>query len=79
MVHLNFRGVGIGKAMCAHSIEMAKEFGYKAMQFDFVISTNLNAIGLWKSFSFEIIGTIPIAFDHQKAGLVDVHIMYKPL
>jgi ribosomal protein S18 acetylase RimI-like enzyme len=49
------------------------------MQFNFVVSTNEPAVHLWKKLGFEVIGTIPEAFDHPRVGLVDAHIMYKRL
>ena len=79
MVHPIAQGKGIGKSMCEHSIEQAKLLGYVAMQFNIVVSTNEPAIKLWKQYGFKIIGTIPEAFDHQKLGFVDAHIMYKKL
>jgi ribosomal protein S18 acetylase RimI-like enzyme len=79
MVHPEAFGKGIGKAMCGHCLETAKTLGYKGMQFNFVVSTNTIAIKLWKKFGFDIIGTIPDAFKHQRFGLVDAFIMYKKL
>ncbi|EKB49601.1 GNAT family N-acetyltransferase [Cecembia lonarensis] len=79
MVHSEEKGKGIGRLLCQHSIDFAREKGYLGMQFNMVISTNASAVKLWKSFGFLIIGTIPQAFRHQKLGLVDAYIMYKSL
>lgn len=79
IVDENTRGAGVGKALAAHSISTAKEFGYSAMQFNFVVSTNEAAVKLWKSVGFEIIGTIPQAFRHKTLGFVDAYIMYQKL
>ena len=79
MVHSEEKGKGIGRLLCQHSIDFAREKGYLGMQFNMVISTNASAVKLWKSFGFSIIGTIPQAFRHQKLGLVDAYIMYKSL
>lgn len=79
MVHPDEKGKGIGKLLCQHSIDFAKEKGYLGMQFNIVVSTNTSAVKLWKSCGFSIIGTIPQAFRHQKLGLVDAYIMYKSL
>ena len=49
------------------------------MQYNFVVSTNERAVRLWQSFGFEIVGTLPRAFDHPRAGHVDVFVMYKSL
>jgi len=79
MVHPEEKGKGIGRLLCQHSIDFAREKGYLGMQFNMVVSTNASAVKLWKSFGFSIIGTIPQAFRHQKLGLVDAYIMYKTL
>lgn len=79
MVSPDFHGRGIGKALGLHSIEQAKKEGYLALQFNFVVSTNIPAVNLWKSLGFEIIGTIPNGFRHSKLGFVDAYIMYKAL
>ncbi len=79
MVSPDFHGRGIGKALGLHSIEQAKKDGYLALQFNFVVSTNIPAVNLWKSIGFEIIGTVPNGFRHSKLGFVDTYIMYKKL
>lgn len=69
-------GKGVGRAMCAHSLERAKERGFRAMQFNFVVSTNERAVRLWKSLGFEIVGCLPGAFCHPTAGYVDAYVMH---
>ena len=72
-------GRGVARAMCGHSIEYAKSRGFLAMQFNFVVSTNLRAIQLWQNFGFEIAGRLPGAFLHPVAGYVDAFVMYRDL
>jgi L-amino acid N-acyltransferase YncA len=72
-------GRGVAKAMCAHSLNHARERGFHAMQFNFVISTNERAVKLWQSFEFEIAGRLPRAFKHPYLGFVDALIMYRKL
>lgn len=79
MVHQQHHGQGIGKAMGLHSINKARELGYKAMQFNFVVSTNHGAIKLWQNLGFKVIGTIPEAYQHQQLGLVDALIMHRKI
>lgn len=79
MVHPAAHGRGLGKELCQHSISRAREVGYSSMQFNIVVSANKAAIALWKKFDFEIIGTTPDGFNHQKLGLVDTHIMFRHL
>lgn len=79
MVHPDARGKGIGKKICEHSIAFARENGYRAMQFNIVVSTNEVAVALWKKLGFRIIGTTPNGFRHQKLGFVDTYTMYLEL
>jgi L-amino acid N-acyltransferase YncA len=72
-------GRGVARAMCAHSLERALERGFRAMQFNFVISTNERAVKLWQSFAFAIVGTLPKAFLHPTMGYVDAYVMYREL
>lgn len=73
------RGQGIASAMCAHSLEAAKTHGYKAMQFNFVLTSNEGAIRLWERAGFDTVGRIPEGFQHPTLGLVDALVMYKEL
>ena len=74
-----FSGRGVARAMCAHSLECASERGFRAMQFNFVVSTNERAVRLWQSFGFEIVGRLAEAFRHPSQGYVDAFIMYRAL
>lgn len=71
------RGKGIATALCEHSQNVAVQLGYKAMQFNFVASTNDGAVGLWQKLGFEIVGKLPRAFNHPTKGFVDALVMYK--
>lgn len=79
MVAESARGRGVATALCEHSQSVARELGYRAMQFNLVVSTNQGAVRLWQSLGFEIVGTLPEAFRHPDAGYVDAHVMYKQL
>jgi ribosomal protein S18 acetylase RimI-like enzyme len=72
-------GRGVARAMCAHSLDRARERGFTAMQFNFVVTTNTRAIALWQSFGFEIVGRLPGAFQHPAEGFVDALVMYRSL
>jgi ribosomal protein S18 acetylase RimI-like enzyme len=72
-------GRGVARAMCAHSLEYAKARGFRAMQFNFVVSTNVRAVKLWQSLGFEIVGRLPGAFLHPTAGYVDANVMFRVL
>jgi ribosomal protein S18 acetylase RimI-like enzyme len=79
MVAASARGQGIGRAMAEHCLNEARRLGFRAMQFNFVISTNTSAIRLWQQLGFEILGTLPGAFRHPKNGYIDVYVMYHSL
>lgn len=71
------RGKGVGRALCLHSLNEAKALGFKAMQFNFVVSTNQIAIRLWQECGFHIAGRLEKAFNHREQGFVDVYVMYQ--
>jgi ribosomal protein S18 acetylase RimI-like enzyme len=73
------QGRGIARQMCVHSLERAKERGFRAMQFNFIVSTNERAIKLWTSLDFKIVGRLPLAFEHPTLWFVDAVIMHRPL
>jgi len=73
------RGRGIARLMCKHSLTHAKARGYRAMQFNFVVSTNETAVRLWQSLGFEIVGRLPLAFRHPTRGYVDALVMFQSL
>jgi len=73
------RGQGIASAMCEHSQTEAVRLGFKAMQFNLVVSTNEVAVSLWRKHGFSIVGTIPLAFQHRVHGYVDAYVMFKTL
>ena len=79
MVSPDHEGKGIGKLMGLHSIEEAKRLGYLAMQYNFVISTNIKAVTLWQSLGFKIVGEVPEAFYHHEQGYVSTYMMYRKL
>lgn len=73
------RGRGIARHMCAASLALARTQGYRAMQYNFVISTNNLAVELWQAMGFAIVGRLPAAFDHPGQGLVDAYVMHRIL
>lgn len=73
------QGKGIARAMCQHSLARAAERGFRAMQFNHVVSTNTRAVALWQSLGFQIVGTLPGAFEHPSQGFVDSYVMFRAL
>jgi len=72
-------GQGVARAMCAHSLDYARARGFRAMQFNFVVASNIRAVKLWQSFGFEIAGRLPAAFLHPVHGYTDSLVMFRAL
>jgi ribosomal protein S18 acetylase RimI-like enzyme len=72
-------GRGVGHAMAAHSLEYARSRGFRAMQFNFVVSSNERAVRLWQTLGFQIAGRLREAFHHPTHGFVDALVMYRSL
>ena len=79
MTAANASGKGVARAMCQHSLERAKKRGFRAMQFNLVVSSNERAVRLWQSMGFAIVGTLPGAFSHPTQGDVDAFVMFQRL
>jgi ribosomal protein S18 acetylase RimI-like enzyme len=73
------RGQGVARAMLDHSLQAARGLGFRAMQFNFVVSTNTRAIETWQRAGFDIVGRLPGAFRHPQQGDVDALVMYRML
>jgi ribosomal protein S18 acetylase RimI-like enzyme len=73
------RGRGAARAMGEHVLVQARARGFRAMQFNFVISSNLPAVRLWTSLGFETLARVPEAFAHPRLGLVDALVMFRRL
>jgi ribosomal protein S18 acetylase RimI-like enzyme len=73
------QGCGVARAMCAHSLAMARAQGFAAMQFNLVVSTNTRAVRLWRDMGFAEIGRLPGAFRHPAHGEVDALVLYQRL
>lgn len=72
-------GRGHARAMALHSLALAAERGFRAMQFNFVVSSNERAVLLWQSLGFAIVGRLPGAFLHPRLGFIDAFVMYRSL
>ena len=78
MVAARARGRGFGRALCEHSLEEARRLGYRAMQYNLVVSTN-PAVRLWEQMGFEKVGRLPEAFHLHGREYVDAFVMYRLL
>jgi L-amino acid N-acyltransferase YncA len=79
MTRASATGRGVARRMCEHSLQHAVARGFRAMQFNFVVSTNERAVRLWQSLGFAIVGRIPEAFEHPVHGYVDALVMHRML
>ncbi len=77
MTHKDYRGRGVARALCAHSLAEAKRQGCMSMQFNYVVSTNTRAVELWQAMGFKIIGVSPKSYQHATLGYVDIYIMHR--
>ena len=79
MVASEARNRGVGRALGEYALEWAREQGFAAMQFNAVVESNVAAVRLWQGLGFQIIGTVPEAFEHRELGRIGLHIMYRRL
>ena len=79
MVAPVFRGRGLARAMCGHSLAAARSLGFTAMQFNFVVASNAAAVRVWEGCGFAVVGRVPGAFRHAELGFVDALVMHRAL
>ena len=79
MVAAEARGRGVGSALCADALAWARAGGYAGMQFNAVAASNVGAVRIYDRAGFQIIGTVPGAFEHPTLGRVGLHVMYREL
>ena len=73
------RGRGVGRALGEHVVAWARAQGFRAMQFNAVVETNAAAVALWRSLGFQVLTTVPEAFDHPEFGYVGLHVLHRTL
>lgn len=73
------QGQGVGRALGQYVLDWSRSAGFTGIQFNAVVESNSRAVHLWQSLGFEIIGTVPAAFDHPDHGLVGLHVMFRYL
>ena len=71
--------LGVGRALAEHVLGLARADGFRAMQFNAVVETNVRAVALWRSLGFDVLATVPEGFEHPTEGLVGLHIMHRRL
>ncbi len=73
------RGKGVARAMLDHALTTARDMNFRAMQFNFVVATNIRAIKIWHDNGFAEVGRLPLAFHHPTKGYVDALVLFKTL
>ncbi len=79
MVAPGSSGRGVGRALGEQVLARLAAEDYRAVQFNAVVETNVRAVALWRSLGFDVVGTVPEAFDSRAHGLVGLHVMHRPL
>jgi L-amino acid N-acyltransferase YncA len=79
MVDPAARGRGVGRRLGEHVVQWHRDQGFAAIQFNAVVETNLAAVRLWQDLGFEVVGTVPRAFDSAAHGRVGLHVMHLDL
>lgn len=79
MVAQAFRGRGLARALCEHSLDVARQLGFTAVQFNFVVASNAAAVRVWEACGFVTVGRVPGAFRHKELGFVDALVMHRRL
>jgi L-amino acid N-acyltransferase YncA len=79
MVPSDARGRGVGRRLAEYVVQWHREQGFRGIQFNAVVETNTSAVHLWQSLGFEIVGTVPKAFESRTHGRVGLHVMYLAL
>ena len=72
-------GRGVGRALGEHVVAWAGHAGYRGIQFNAVVETNVAAVRLWQWLGFRVLATVPGAFDHPQHGYVGLHVMFLDL
>jgi len=79
MVRNTHRGQGIGTLLVKASLELAKHLGFRAMQFNMVLSENHTALRLYQKLRFNIIGAIPRAIKNSDGSYQEGYVLHREL
>lgn len=73
------RGRGVGRMLAEHVIAWHRDQGFRAIQYNAVVSTNSAALRLWHSLGFRVVGTVPGGFRRPSGEYADLHVMFLDL
>lgn len=72
VVSSQYRGKGIGETLVKDSMQIAKQFGFKILQFNAVVASNTTALKLYQKLGFTQLGTIPGGFKMNDGAYADI-------
>lgn len=71
-VRADLRGRHIGEIIVKHCIEKARELGFRILQFNAVVASNIHARNLYKRLGFIELGKIPGGFRMKNGTFEDI-------
>ena len=78
-VSKDVRGLHIGEALVKDCLVQARAHGYRILQFNAVVASNVHAFHLYLRLGFTDLGIIPGGFLDKNGIYEDIHVMYKNL
>lgn len=78
-VSSKIRGLHIGERLVLDCLEKGKEYGFRLLQFNAVVSTNIHARHLYERLGFRQLGTIPEGFRMKNGKYEDICPYYRTL
>lgn len=71
-VRADLRGKHIGEIIVKHCIEKARELGFRILQFNAVVASNIHARNLYRRLGFTELGIIPGGFRMKDGSFEDI-------
>ncbi len=73
------RGKGYGEELVRHCLKMARQLGFRLMQFNAVVKSNTPALALYKKLGFVRLGIVPGGFLRKDGRYEDIVLFYHTL
>lgn len=78
-VRRDVRGCHIGEKLVNHCMQKGKELGFRILQFNAVVASNIYALRLYEKLGFVRLGTIPGGFLMKDGHYEDIIVHYHVL
>ena len=75
----DMRGARIGEALVRDCLKQAKDLGFRVLQFNAVVKSNIGAQRLYEKLGFVQLGTIPGGFRNIRGVYEDILLYYHTL